>query len=267
MAMAGDDEQVSTPAAYWIAVSIGTMICVSLSVACRRWPGPWVGWAGRAISVVLVADAVLFVSVPLAEGRWSVQASLPLALCDVALIVAAIACWWPRWLLAVELTYFWGLAGTLQAVVTPDLSAGFPQLEFFMFVVGHLGIVIAALFLVVGLRLKPRRGSVVRVFAITAAYTAFVGCFNLLTGSNYMYLAAIPTHGSLLSVLGPWPWYILSAAGVALVLLLILDAPFHRRRLIRSNWAGSRERTRSGASRATAEGMGAAGKNGSNDKA
>jgi hypothetical protein len=103
--VAADDERVSTPAAYWIAVSIGTMICVSLCVACRRWPGPWVGWAGRAISVVLVADAVLFVSVPLAEGRWSVQASLPLALCDVALIVAAIACWWPRWLLAVELTY------------------------------------------------------------------------------------------------------------------------------------------------------------------
>jgi uncharacterized membrane protein YwaF len=45
-----------------------------------------------------------------------------------------------------------------------------------------------------------------------------------------MYLAAVPTHGSLLSVLGPWPWYILSAAAVALVLLLILDAPFHRRR-------------------------------------
>ena len=55
--MAADDERVSTPAAYWIAVSIGTMICVSLCLACRRWPGPWVGWAGwagRAISVVLV---------------------------------------------------------------------------------------------------------------------------------------------------------------------------------------------------------------------
>lgn len=37
---------------------------------------------------------------------------------------AAIACWWPQWLLDVELTYFWGLAGTLMAVVTPDLSAG-----------------------------------------------------------------------------------------------------------------------------------------------
>jgi len=222
---------VSTPGAYWIAVAIGAVLCAGLCIAARRWPGHWVGWAGRAISVVLVVDAVLFVSVPLVRGSLSLQTDLPLALCDVALIVAAVACWWPQWLLAVELTYFWGLAGTLQAVVTPDLSAGFPSLEFFEFVVGHLGIVTAALFLVVGLRLAPRRGSVSRVFVITAVYTAFVGWFDWLFGSNYMFLAAAPRHGSLLSVLGPWPWYILSAAGVALVLLLLLDAPFHRQRL------------------------------------
>jgi hypothetical integral membrane protein (TIGR02206 family) len=227
---AAHDDRVSTRVAYWVAVAIGTVICVSLCTACRRRPGPWVGFAGRAISVVLVADAVAFVGVPVADGRWSVQASLPLALCDVALIVAAVACWWPGPNLPLELTYFWGLAGTLQAVVTPDLSAGFPQLEFFEFVVGHLGIVIAALFLVVGLRLWPRRGSVPRVFAVTVAYTAFVGGFDWLTGSNYMYLAAVPTRWSLLSLLGPWPWYIVSATGVAIGLLLILDAPFHRRR-------------------------------------
>jgi hypothetical integral membrane protein (TIGR02206 family) len=223
---AADDEQVSTPVAYWVAVAIGTLVCVGLCVACRRRPGPWVGYAGRAISVVLIADALIFVLVPVLDHGWSVQTSLPLALCDVALIVAALACWSPGLALAVELTYFWGLAGTLQAVVTPDLSAGFPQVEFFEFVVGHLGIVVAALFLVVGLGLRPRPGSVLRVFAITAAYTAFVGWFDWITGSNYMFLASVPKHGSLLSLLGPWPWYIVSAAGVALVLLLILDAPF-----------------------------------------
>jgi hypothetical integral membrane protein (TIGR02206 family) len=260
-----DDDRVSTPAAYWIAVAIGAVICVSLCTACRRRPGRWVGYAGRAISVVLAAEAVTFVSVPLVDGRWSVRTSLPLALCDLALIIAAIACWWPRSYLPVELTYFWGLTGTLQAVATPDLSAGFPQLEFFEFVIGHLGIVIAALFLVVGLRLRPRRGSVLRVFAITAAYTAFVGWFDWLTGSNYMFLAAVPRHWSLLSVLGPWPWYIVSASGVALVLLLILDAPFRRRGLIGLNLVRSRPPARSGASRGRAEEMDADSKNGSND--
>ncbi len=225
--LAADDERVSTPVAYWIAVAIGFATCLILCTACRRRPGRWVVYAGRTISVVLTADAVTFVTVPLVDGRWSMQTSLPLALCDVGLIVAAVACWRPGRSLAFELTYFWGLAGTLQAVVTPDLSAGFPRLEFFEFVIGHLGIVIAALFLVVGLRLQPRPGSVLRVLAITATYTAFVGWFDWLTGSNYMFLVAVPQRASLLSVLGRWPWYILSATGVAIVLFLILDAPFH----------------------------------------
>ncbi len=95
------------------------------------------------------------------QGTWSPKTSLPLALCDVGVLVAAAACWW-RVTLLVELTYFWGLAGTLQAVITPDLNVGFPHLVFFQYLVGHVGIVAAALFLVVGMRIVPRRRSVVR---------------------------------------------------------------------------------------------------------
>ncbi len=221
---------MSTPLAYWFAVALGAATAAALCIGCRRWPGPWVTWAGRAIAVVLALDAVVFVATPVVSGQWAVRTSLPLALCDVALVVAAVACWWPSWMLGVELTYFWGLAGTLQAVITPDLSAGFPQLEFFEFVVGHIGIVVAALYLVVGLGLVPRAGSVPRVFAITVGYAAVVGAFDWATGSNYMFLAAPPQSASLLSVLGPWPWYLLSATAVALGLLLLLDAPFRRSR-------------------------------------
>lgn len=219
---------MGTPHAYWLAVAVGAATCAALCFGARRHPGPSVTWAARAISLVLVADAITFVSTPLANGTWSARSSVPIDLCDVALVVAAVACWRPQWQLAVELTYFWGLAGTLQAVSTPDLSAGFPHLTFFEFVVGHLGIVIAALFLVIGLRCVPRQDSVIRVFAITVAYTAFVGMIDAATGANYMFLRAVPSHRSLLSILGPWPWYLLGAAGVAVVLLLILDAPFRR---------------------------------------
>lgn len=182
--------------------------------------------AAAGLGAILVADAVVFATVPVIDGTWSARASLPLALCDVALVVAAAACWWPAFALLIELTWFWGLAGTLQAVATPDLSVGFPHLEFFEYVVGHLGIVIAALYLVVGLGYRPRAGSVRRVFAITVAYTAFVGVVDALTGADYMFLASRPVHWSLLSVLGPWPWYLVSAAALALLLLVVLDAPF-----------------------------------------
>jgi uncharacterized membrane protein YwaF len=41
-----------------------------------------------------------------------------------------------------------------------------------------------------------------------------------------MFLRRPPGNWTLLKLLGPWPWYIVSAAGVALVLLAVLDLPF-----------------------------------------
>jgi hypothetical integral membrane protein (TIGR02206 family) len=211
---------------YWIAVAVGSAGCVAACVIARRFPGRPAQLVGRVISVVLIVDAIVFVLHPAVVGAWSARGSLPLNLCDIALVIAAIACWSPDWQDGVELTYFWGLAGTLQGVLTPDLSVTFPHVEFFEFVVGHLGILIAALYLVVGLRRVPRRGAVARVFVITVVYTAVVAVVDWRTGGNYMYLAHIPGKASLLSVLGPWPWYIASAAGVAIVLFAVLDAPF-----------------------------------------
>jgi hypothetical integral membrane protein (TIGR02206 family) len=222
---------VGNPLAYWVAVAVAAGVVVLLCIAGRLRRGPWDTWAGRAIALTLGVDALVFLATPVVRGGWSVRTSLPLALCDVALVVAAVACWWPGWLLGVELTYYWGLTGTLQAVLTPDLGAPFPQLEFFQFVVGHLGVVVAALFLVVGLRIEPRRGSVPRVFGITTAYAVVVGAFDWATGANYMYLAAPPDRATLLSLLGPWPWYLVGATLIAFVLLVLLDLPFrHFRR-------------------------------------
>jgi hypothetical integral membrane protein (TIGR02206 family) len=218
-----------SPLAYWSTVSIAAVGCTVLCVAARRRPGRWRIITARAIALLLAADAVSF-SVGLGlQGTWSPKTSLPLALCNVGVLVAAVACWW-RFALLVELTYFWGLTGTLQAVATPDLNVGFPHLVFFQYIVGHVGIVVAAVFLVVGIGIVPRAGSVVRVFAITAGYTALVGLVDGLTGANYMFLRAPPGEWTLLRVLGPWPWYVVSAAGVGLVLLTVLDAPFWPRR-------------------------------------
>jgi hypothetical integral membrane protein (TIGR02206 family) len=214
-----------SPVAYWSATALAATGCAALCLAARRRPGPWRLVAARGIGLLLAADMVVYTISLGTRAAWSAGNSLPLDLCDLGVVVAAAACWWQVPLL-VELTYFWGLAGTLQAVLTPDLNVGFPHLQFFEFVVAHLGIVVAALFLVVGLRLAPRPRAVPRVFAVTLLYTAFVGVVDAVTGGNYMFLRHPPDEWTLLRVLGPWPWYVASAAGVALVLLLALDAPF-----------------------------------------
>jgi len=214
-----------SPIAYWASVVLAALACAALCVSARRWPGRWTFVVARVIGFVLVADAVSYTIALVANGTWSPTTSLPLALCNLGVVVAAAACWW-RLAVLVELTYFWGLAGTLQGVLTPDLNVGFPHLVFFQYVAGHLGVVMAALFLVVGMRIVPRSGSVVRVFAITAAYSLVVGLVDAATGANYMFFRRPPGEWTLLRILGPWPWYILSEAGVALVVLTLLDAPF-----------------------------------------
>ena len=38
-----------------------------------------------------------------------------------------------------------------------------------------------------------------------------------------MYLRAKPVHGSLLSNMGPWPWYFIATAVLGLAMLLVLQ--------------------------------------------
>jgi hypothetical integral membrane protein (TIGR02206 family) len=195
---------------------------VSVSAA-RRRPGLWLVPFSRGLALVIlaawageyVADAVL--------GIWTVRYSLPLQLTD-AVSAAAVLALWTRRALLVELAYFWALTASLQAVLTPDLGEAFPSVFYFTYFTYHIGAIVAASFLVFGCRLYPRPGAVWRVYGVTLAFTAIAGAGDLLTGGNYMYLRDKPAHSSLLSVMGPRPWYIASTATLGLAMLLALTA-------------------------------------------
>jgi hypothetical integral membrane protein (TIGR02206 family) len=167
------------------------------------------GWIGE-----YVADLVL--------DTWSVKYDLPLQLTDAVSVVTVLALW-TRARLLVELTYFWSLTASLQAIITPDLAQSFPSVYYFTYFVYHVGAVVAACLLVFGCRLYPRAGAFWRVFAVTLAFAALAGVADIITGGNYMYLRAKPVHNSLLSVMGPWPWYIASTAVLALAMLYALQ--------------------------------------------
>lgn len=214
-----------SPVAYWAAVGVTAALCVGVVLLGRRHRGRWLSVVAKVVGFLLLADAVSFVVAEVRAGTFSAGSDLPLALCDMAVLVAAAACWSESPLL-VEITWFWGLAGTLQGLLTPDLNVGFPHLVFWQYVVGHGGIVLAAVLLVGGMGIHPRKRAAPRVLAITVAYTALVGAIDGIFGANYMFLRQPPPEWTLLRVLGPWPWYTVSALGVAIVLLTVLDAPF-----------------------------------------
>jgi hypothetical integral membrane protein (TIGR02206 family) len=206
------------------------VVAIALAIAAHARPGPWALTASRtlAIGIVAIEASWWLVWLP-TRGSWSPASGLPLQLCDIAAFIAGAALWW-RQALLVELTYFWGLGGSLQAVLTPDLKEHFPSYPYWQFYVAHGGVIVAALLLVVGLRLWPLAGAVKRIFLITLAFAVGTGLVDLVTGGNYLYLRQPPSSGSLLTFMGPWPWYIVSGTLLALIVLVILDLPFRRAR-------------------------------------
>jgi len=215
-----------------LPLALLVVVAVPLCVAARRAPGGWIDAVAVIIALTIVVAELSWQPYVVAKGTWSAAASLPVQLCDVAGFVAAAALLW-RQLALVEVAYFWGLGGTLQAVLTPDLKDHFPSFPYLQFYVTHDLVILAALFLVFGLALQPRPGAVRRIFVLTVAFAIVVGLIDLATGGNYMYLRQVPVSGSLLDLMGPWPWYIAAGAVLTLVVLAILDAPFRLSRLRR----------------------------------
>ena len=149
---------------------------------------------------------------------------LPMHFCDWALAASILALHSRHWL-AVEVAYFFGLAGTLQGLLTPSLRYDWPHPAFFTFFVVHAGIVVTAVHLVAGMRLLPRPGAVFRMIGLTLLYGVVAAVVNASLGTNYGFLCAKPASGSLLDILGPWPWYVGSLVAVASVLYTLLDLP------------------------------------------
>ncbi len=172
-------------------------------------------------------------------ASWLVAAAhgvvrVPLQLCDLALLLAVwgLLTLRPR---VCEVAYFWGLAGSLQATVTPDVHEGFPDYWWIKFFIGHCGVVLAAVYLAATGRVRPTQRSVWRVWAVTNLYAGLVGALNWATGANYGYLARKPVQPSLLDYVGPWPWYILALEGVALASFYLYYAPWALARLCRGD--------------------------------
>jgi len=153
---------------------------------------------------------------------------LPLELCDLAVLVAVWALL-SRSPLACELLYFWGLSGTLIAMLTPDVDRGFPDSRCLSFFALHGSVAVAAVVMVFGAGVRPRPGANLRVFWITNAYAALAGLIDAMAGKNYLYLRSKPSQPTILDVMGPWPWYILAADALAFVLFWVLMAPFRDR--------------------------------------
>lgn len=105
--------------------------------------------------------------------------------------------------------------------MTPSLNEDLPHPRYFAFWALHLLIVLAAVYLVVGLRLVPRWRDYRSAVAVTLAWAAGTYLFNLVADTNYGYLMRKPGR-SLLDLLGPWPWYVVEEIAIVLAVWALM---------------------------------------------
>lgn len=185
--------------------------------------------AAWSLAAVLVGGQVVTGAVSLSTGNMAefLANSLPLHVCGLGAYLAAWAVL-TRSQCAFEIAYFWGTAGTLQAILTPELEVGFPCYDFIRFYVTHSTQLATVLFATWGLRLRPRPGSVIRVYGLSVGFMLGVGSLDWLLDWNYMYLRHLPGGAAARSpfFFVPWPWYVVALQPVTLGLFAFFYLPF-----------------------------------------
>jgi hypothetical integral membrane protein (TIGR02206 family) len=165
---------------------------------------------GRIFSVFLALTVVVYTMFEISLDRFTVAEDLPLSTCNLFCILAPWLFWRPNFNYFV-VVYFLVMAGTLQAVITPDLYRGFPSYGFFKYWITHIGLVLLVIHYLVCFELYPTAKSMLSAFKWLNIYVLALIPINYLLDANYFYLMAKPINPSVLDYFGPWPIYILVA--------------------------------------------------------
>jgi hypothetical integral membrane protein (TIGR02206 family) len=175
---------------------------------------------------VLIVDEILWHLWNVTTGQWSLQTMLPLHLCSVFVFLSAYMLVAKSYTIY-EYAYFLGIAGASQALLTPDAGMyGFPHFRAFQVMISHGAIITAAVFMTLVEGYRPTWQSLKRVLIGGNIYMAVIFVFNLLIGSNYLFIAHKPETASLMDVLPDWPIYIIFIELIGILVSILLYAPF-----------------------------------------
>ncbi len=204
--------------------AIALLTTLAIVLARRRAPSPHATPVERAIGwAYLAAWATTFTFLafpPLLEPAKT----YPLQVCHLNAFAAALLLI-TRWRILRPIAYFWGLALSTQALITPTLTEGPAIYPFWFFWTTHGMIVGVALYDVIALGYRPALRDYALACAASAAYFALILPVNLAFGWNYGFVGpSKPDVPTLVDVLGPWPERLaiivpLVAAAMALLLL------------------------------------------------
>lgn len=162
----------------------------------------------------------------ISTGQWNIHENLPLHMCSLFLFINAIMLI-TRSRTLYEFSYCLGIGSGLMAFLTPDPGPyGLWHFVAVQTIFGHGLLVTLTFYMTIVEGFHPNWRSIPKTFVFGVAALTLSYLINRFLGSNYMFTMGKPSSASLLDLLGPYPWYLLSMAGVGLAVMVIFVAPW-----------------------------------------
>ena len=159
------------------------------------------------------------------KGNYNIATDLPLFICSfMALFIFIFTNSRKYWLF--EILLFWIIAGTSQAVVTPDIPFGFPSFDYFRYWIAHLGLLAIIFYAIFVLKMRPTWKSMFKSFLALQLYAIIIFGINYILNGNYFYLNKKPNSASALDYLGEWPIYLLTIEAILIPYFFIIYLSF-----------------------------------------
>ncbi len=158
-------------------------------------------------------------------GNFDIAEDLPLHLCNILPLLLIIGLYYKSRII-LSVIFFWILAGTVQANITPTLMNSFPHYEALRYWAIHTGLPVIAIYIYSVLGYRFQFKDAIRSALALNILAAIIYPTNYLLNSNYLYLNAKPSGTTIYNLLGSWPWYIMNLEFLMLVLFSAILIPF-----------------------------------------
>ncbi len=132
-----------------------------------------------------------------------------------------------------EILVFWIVTGTSQAIVTPDIAAGYPTFNYSRYSVLHLGLLYIIGYATMVFKMVPNSKSIFKSFFALQVYVIAMMISNYLLNANYIYLNQKPNSASLIDYFGEWPLYIIvvQIIGIPYFMLVYFHFDLYQKRM------------------------------------
>ena len=98
-----------------------------------------------------------------------------------------------------DVSFFWGIGGGINALITPDIPKTFPDPQFILFFIGHGLLIIAIAYACIALKNRPTLSSVRNGIYVSLSILPIIYIVNMILGppANYWYLGTKPVGESI----------------------------------------------------------------------